>query len=62
MYKAFYSLAAAPFAKEVKSEQAYASSAFQETSAALAYLKQTRGMGLVVGEPRPTLCGYLATA
>ncbi|MBD2844965.1 AAA family ATPase [Paenibacillus sp. IB182496] len=51
MYKAFYSLAATPFAKEVTSEQAYASSAFQETSAALAYLKQTRGMGMVVGEP-----------
>lgn len=51
MYKAFYSLSTAPFAKEVKAEQAYASSSFQETRACLSYLKQTRGMGMIVGEP-----------
>ena len=51
MYKAFYSLAAAPFAKEVGADQAFPSAASQETAAALAYLKTTRGMGLIVGEP-----------
>lgn len=51
MFKAFYSLAATPFAKDVGADQAYLSVASQETAAALAYLKQTRGMGLIVGEP-----------
>lgn len=51
MYKAFYSLATEPFAKELKPEQAYASDSFQETQAGFTYLKQTRGMGMVVGEP-----------
>ncbi|UQZ84578.1 hypothetical protein SK3146_04686 [Paenibacillus konkukensis] len=50
MYKAFYSLASEPFAKEVKPEHAYPSGSFQETSACLSYLKQTRGMGMIVGE------------
>lgn len=51
MYKAFYSLASEPFAKEVKPEHAYRSVSFQETNACLSYLKQTRGMGMIVGEP-----------
>ncbi len=51
VYRAFYSLASSPFAKEVKPEDAYLSASFQETTACLAYLKQTRGMGMIVGEP-----------
>lgn len=51
MYQAFYSLANTPFAKEVKTPDSYRSTAFLETVARLEYLKKTRGMGLVVGEP-----------
>lgn len=51
MYKAFYSLTNAPFAKEMKATNCYRSTAFLETLARLEYLKKTRGMGLVVGEP-----------
>jgi general secretion pathway protein A len=51
MFRAFYSLSATPFAKEVRPEDAYASVSFQETAASLSYLKQTRGMGMIVGEP-----------
>jgi len=51
MYRPFYSLSRIPFAKEIKSTEAYTSTAFAETTARLEYLKKTRGMGLVVGEP-----------
>lgn len=51
MYKSFYSLTHTPFAKEVKTSDSYRSTAFLETIARLDYLKKTRGMGLVVGEP-----------
>lgn len=51
MYRSFYSLAKAPFTKEVKTRDCFPSAAFKETIAMLEYLKKTRGIGLVVGEP-----------
>jgi type II secretory pathway predicted ATPase ExeA len=51
MYKAFYSLTRAPFSKEIQPKDAYASSSFSESMARLDYLKKTRGIGLLVGEP-----------
>jgi len=51
MYKVFYSLTGTAFAKEMKATDSYRSTAFLETVARLEYLKKTRGMGLVVGEP-----------
>ncbi|AGL00117.1 ExeA family protein [Desulfoscipio gibsoniae] len=51
MYKAFYSLAAAPFSKELKVSDAYVSTPHQEALGCLNYMKQVRGMGLFVGEP-----------
>jgi general secretion pathway protein A len=51
MYRAFYSLANTPFAKEIKTSDSFPSAAFAETTARLEYLKKTRGIGLLVGEP-----------
>ena len=51
MYKAFYSLSRTPFTKAIKTEEAYKSAMFVETQARLEYLKKTRGMGLLIGEP-----------
>lgn len=50
MFKAFYSLSAQPFSKEIKSSDMFASSAYQELMARLDYLKDNRGIGMVVGE------------
>lgn len=50
MYKAFYSLAAHPFSKEIKAKDMFQSSAHLELLARLEYLKDNRGIGLVVGE------------
>lgn len=51
MYKVFYSLSKSPFTKELKETDSYASTPFTEASAALEFLKKTRGMGLLTGEP-----------
>jgi general secretion pathway protein A len=51
MFKAFYSLSAAPFAKDLKVSEAFASTPFQEATGCLNYMKQVRGMGMIVGEP-----------
>lgn len=51
MFLSFYSLAKAPFGKELKPSNSFASAAYQEMMARLDYLKKTRGMGLIVGEP-----------
>lgn len=51
MYLTFYSLARTPFAKEIKSTDSFSSGPYQEMSARLDYMKKTRGMGLLVGEP-----------
>jgi general secretion pathway protein A len=51
MYQTFYSLARTPFAKEIKSTDSFPSGPYQEMNARLDYMKKTRGMGLLVGEP-----------
>ncbi len=51
MYKAFYSLSATPFSKELKVSDAFSSASFQEAIGCLNYMKQVRGMGMLVGEP-----------
>jgi type II secretory pathway predicted ATPase ExeA len=49
MYRAFYSLSCAPFSKE--NSKLFTSKSAREARARLEYLKKTRGMGLLVGEP-----------
>lgn len=51
MYKSFYSLTTAPFTKSIAPEKAFMSTTFTETLARLDYLKRTRGIGLLIGEP-----------
>jgi len=51
MYQAFYSLSKSPFSKETRATDAFHSTAFQEVAARLTYLKKTRGMGMLTGEP-----------
>ena len=51
MYKAFYSLSAAPFSKELEAKNLFVSDALSEAMARLDYLKNTRGIGVIVGEP-----------
>ena len=50
MYEAFYSLTKAPFSKE-SNGSSFVSRSFSEALARLEYLKRSRGMGLLVGEP-----------
>jgi type II secretory pathway predicted ATPase ExeA len=49
MYRAFYSLTKSPFSKE--NDEFFPSKSAREARARLEYLKKTRGMGLLVGEP-----------
>lgn len=49
MYKAFYSLSSTPFSKE--NGKFFTSKSAREARGRLEYLKKTRGMGLLVGEP-----------
>jgi general secretion pathway protein A len=49
MYLAFYSLTTTPFSKE--NNCFFESKNFKEATARMDYLKQTRGMGLLTGEP-----------
>src|SRR5699024_10521598 len=51
MYKTFYSLAKAPFSKELKKDEAFSSNHFQGALNGLEYLQKTKGIGLLVGEP-----------
>ena len=51
MYKSFYSLAKTPFVKEMKPSDAFSSSDYQGAIKALNYLKESRGMGLITGDP-----------
>ncbi len=51
MYKAFYSLSTTPFSKDLRSKDAYQSKDYLGAMSALDYLKQSRGMGLLVGDP-----------
>ena len=51
VYKSFYSLSHTPFAKDVKTKDLFLSENLSETIARLNYLKETRGIGLLTGEP-----------
>lgn len=51
MYKSFYSLSYTPFNKDVKTKDLFFSEDFNETMARLNYLKDTRGIGVLTGEP-----------
>ena len=51
MYQSFYSLSGTPFTKEVEAKRFFASVAFSEAEGRLEYLKKTRGIGMVTGEP-----------
>ncbi|MGY3718657.1 ExeA family protein [Sutcliffiella cohnii] len=51
MYKSFYSLSQAPFSKELRSTDAFASTDYQGAIGALDYLKKSKGMGILIGDP-----------
>lgn len=51
MYKTFYSLAKAPFSKDMRAEEAYQSISYQESLNGLQYLQRSKGIGLVTGDP-----------
>jgi len=51
MYKSFYSLAGAPFSKEIRSSDAFPSTDYQGALNALNYLQKSKGMGLLIGDP-----------
>jgi type II secretory pathway predicted ATPase ExeA len=51
MFRAFYSLSSRPFDKEIKSKEMFVSASHQELLARMDYLREHRGIGLVVGEP-----------
>jgi type II secretory pathway predicted ATPase ExeA len=50
MYRAFYSLAKEPFAKDIRPQDHFPSRSFQEALARMRYLVDTRGFGALVGE------------
>jgi type II secretory pathway predicted ATPase ExeA len=51
MYKSFYSLAQAPFSKEIQPSDAYPSTDYQGATRALNYLQKSKGIGLLIGDP-----------
>ncbi|TCO67588.1 ExeA family protein [Marinisporobacter balticus] len=51
MFTQFFSLTFNPFTKEIDSSLLFQSKEYMEISARLEYLKQTRGIGLLIGEP-----------
>lgn len=51
MYKTYYSLARAPFSKEIGPTDAFPSASHQEVLKGLQYLQTSKGMGLVIGDP-----------
>ncbi|HSH24641.1 MAG TPA: AAA family ATPase [Massilibacterium sp.] len=51
MYKTFYSLAEAPFGKDMSPTEAYLSTSYQEALNGLKYLQKSKGIGLIIGDP-----------
>lgn len=51
MYKSFYSLAQAPFSKDIRPSDAFPSTDYQGALNALTYLQKSKGIGLLIGEP-----------
>lgn len=51
MYKPFYSLARIPFSKDMNPAEAFLSTDYQEALNGLDYLRRSKGIGLVIGDP-----------
>lgn len=51
MYKTYYSLAKTPFSKDLIQIEAFQSSHYLEALNGLEYLKKTKGIGLLIGDP-----------
>lgn len=51
MYKSFYSLTETPFQKDFQSNEAFLSEDYQGTLNALKYLQNSKGIGLITGDP-----------
>lgn len=51
MYKPFYSLARAPFSKDMEPTEAFCSAGYQEALNGLEYLRKSKGIGMVIGDP-----------
>lgn len=51
MYKSFYSLAQAPFSKDLRPSDAFLSTDYKGALGALDYLRKSKGMGLLIGDP-----------
>lgn len=51
MYKSFYSLTETPFQKELQSSDAFLSEDYQSGLNALKYLQNSKGIGLLTGDP-----------
>ncbi|MEN2467777.1 AAA family ATPase [Ornithinibacillus sp. FSL M8-0202] len=51
MYKSFYSLAKTPFSKDMNQAEAFPSAGYQEALNGLEYLRKSKGIGLVIGDP-----------
>lgn len=51
MYKPFYSLARAPFSKDMEPTEAFRSAGYQEALNGLEYLRKSKGIGMVIGDP-----------
>lgn len=51
MYKPFYSLARAPFSKDMDRTEAFRSPGYQEALNGLEYLRKSKGIGMVIGDP-----------
>jgi type II secretory pathway predicted ATPase ExeA len=51
MYKSYYSLAKTPFSKDLRSNEAFQSTNYQEALNGLTYLQKTKGIGLLIGSP-----------
>ena len=51
MYRSFYSLSQVPFRKDLEDKNFFHSNALAEGLARLEYLKTTRGIGVITGEP-----------
>ena len=51
MYRAFYSLSQDPFTKDIRPQYHFPSRGFKEALARIRYLIETRGIGVILGEP-----------
>lgn len=51
MYKSYYSLAKTPFSKDIRPSDAFSSTDYKGALNALDYLRKSKGIGLLIGEP-----------